>query len=222
MDPMTDAEFLAYVEAHAETPRALFTPEQVERLYQLAGLTVTWEGERGPLAIKPDMAKAILRIVSFSPLCRFYAGVAPDHAGRFFDDIVKFDDTHLEEVHDYIQWLFPVPEPSAFNPWAPLLTEADIQIFKTDVGLRAQAYRAFRRWYAFLQGNTHWCVPRDHNHLRITRVIRFLTLTEQDAEAQQLYSTASLMMVRNATNFPDTTLNYWKEALNPKPSWLKE
>lgn len=219
---MTDEEFIAYVRVHSETPRALFLPEQVERLYRLAGLEVKWAGARGPLAIKSDMAQAILRLVPFSPLCRFYAGVTPDHRDRFFDDILEFSDEDFEGVHDYIQWLFPVPEPSMFNPWAPLLSEADIQVFKTDAEMRAQAYRAFRRWLQFLSNNPHWCVPRDHNHLRITRVIRFLTLTDQGSEAQQLFQTAVEMMGKHSPSFPEQTRFYWEEALNLKPAWLEE
>ncbi len=34
---MNDSEFLGYCEIHSETPRALFSPKSVYRLYQLAG-----------------------------------------------------------------------------------------------------------------------------------------------------------------------------------------
>ena len=60
-----------------------------------------------------------------SPLVRFYRGDAPDARGRTLDDILAWDDEQLEAVHDYIQWLFPLDEPSRFNPDAPLLTPAD-------------------------------------------------------------------------------------------------
>lgn len=219
---MTDEEFIAYVLAHSETPRALFLPKQVERLYRLAGLEVKWAGARGPLAIRLDMVKAIVRLIPFSPLCRFYAGVAPDHRDRLFEDILKFSDEDLEDVHDYIQWLFPLPEPSAYNPWAPLLSEADIANFKADPQLRQQAYKAFQRWFAYLEGNKHWCAPRDHNHLRITRVIRFLVLTDQVEEARQLHAKTEEMMLAHSPSFPDQTRYYWREALNPNPAWLTE
>lgn len=215
---MTDAEFISYVEAHSETPWKLFLPEQVERLYRLAGIEVKWTSSRGPLSIKSDMTKSILRLIPFSPLCRFYAGVAPDHKNRLFDDILGFSDMELENVHDYIQWLFPLPEPSAYNPWAPIMTKSDILNFKMDPQLRQQTYKAFRRWMAFLTCTTHWCAPTDHNHLRITRAIRFLTLIDQPEEAELLASTASDMMRKHSSEFLETTEAYWKDALKLSPA----
>ena len=56
-----------------------------------------------------------------SPVVAFYRGEMPDSQGRRLADIQAWDDERLEIVHDYIQWLFPLPERSAFNPKAPLL-----------------------------------------------------------------------------------------------------
>ena len=60
----------------------------------------------------------------------FYLGTRPDTEGRFLKDLWSWSDRDLEEVHDFIQWLFPLPEPSQFNPDAPLLTAEDIAAFK--------------------------------------------------------------------------------------------
>ncbi len=35
-------------------------------------------------------------------------------------EIWAWDDAALEDGHDFIQWLFPLPEPSAFVDDAPL------------------------------------------------------------------------------------------------------
>ena len=45
----------------------------------------------------------------------FYSGTEPDHRGRYLHEIQRWSDDQLEKVHDYIQWLFPLPEPS--SPW---------------------------------------------------------------------------------------------------------
>ena len=50
-----------------------------------------------------------------SALITFYRGSGTDHAGRRIDEILSWDDAALESVHDYIQWLFPLDEPSRFN-----------------------------------------------------------------------------------------------------------
>lgn len=54
----------------------------------------------------------------------FYLGTGTDHRGRTLWQIVQKSDAWIEETHDYIQWLFPLSEPSQFNPHAPILTEA--------------------------------------------------------------------------------------------------
>lgn len=54
-------------------------------------------------------------------LILFTLGQGTDHAGRFFHDILALDNFWLEHTHDYIQWLFPIPEAGRFNGFAPVL-----------------------------------------------------------------------------------------------------
>ena len=42
------------------------------------------------------------------------------------DDLQTQTPEGLERTHDYIQWLFPLPERSSANPDAPRLSSADI------------------------------------------------------------------------------------------------
>ena len=84
-----------------------------------------------------------------SPLLAFYRGAGPDAAGRTIDEIWAFDHRQLEMVHDFIQWLFPLPEPSRFNPDAPLLTAADMAAFRAAPALRARALRSLDLMLAF-------------------------------------------------------------------------
>jgi hypothetical protein len=51
-----------------------------------------------------------------SRLLDFYRGVGADTEGRRLEDILAWPDDDLEEVHDFIQWLFPLPEPSRASP----------------------------------------------------------------------------------------------------------
>jgi Opioid growth factor receptor (OGFr) conserved region len=46
-----------------------------------------------------------------------------DSEGRKLAEIWAWDFEELECAHDYIQWLFPLMEVSAFNPDAPLVNE---------------------------------------------------------------------------------------------------
>ncbi len=64
-----------------------------------------------------------------SPIIGFYNGTESDHRGRYPREIQEWPDDQLESVHDYIQWLFPLPEPSGFNVAAPVLTRESIRDF---------------------------------------------------------------------------------------------
>ena len=84
-----------------------------------------------------------------SPLVQFYAGAAADARGRMIAVLWSWDDERLESVHEYIQWLFPLPEPSRFNDGAPLLTRADIAAFAARAELRDNLRRSLGRMLAF-------------------------------------------------------------------------
>ena len=56
------------------------------------------------------------RNMSSSRIVDFYAGVAPDHRGRSLAQLQSQSLSALETNHDYIQWLFPLPERSSAIP----------------------------------------------------------------------------------------------------------
>lgn len=166
-----------------------------------------------------------------SPLLEFYRGAAPDSAGRTLAAIWEWDDDRLEAVHNYIQWLFPLPEPSAFNYHAPLLTADDIAAFHRDAQLRANLRRSFERILQFfglamagaeiVDGpNLAARIPdvwggQNHNWLRITRVLRCVTLLGLPDEAAALFRW--LERCHQQRRFPDLAMSfpYWQEAVAP-------
>jgi hypothetical protein len=85
-----------------------------------------------------------------SQLVDFYRGEGTNPEGRSLIDIWAWPDDDLEAVHDFIQWLFPLPEPSRFNPDAPLLTEEDIGAFRSGPLLQANLMKSFERILGFL------------------------------------------------------------------------
>ena len=62
--------------------------------------------------------------MTVGPIVTFLEGEGPDDRGRSLFDVLAFDDAALERNHDFIQWLFPLPEPSSAVPDAPVLTLA--------------------------------------------------------------------------------------------------
>jgi Opioid growth factor receptor (OGFr) conserved region len=164
-----------------------------------------------------------------SHLLDFYRGESTDTEGRFLKDIWAWNDSELEFVHDFIQWLFPLPEPSRFNHDAPLLTEEDIAAFKTDPLVQANLRKSSERILAFLglavddrgkvvegpnfaaRGRDVWTYP-NHNWLRITRIIRCLRLTGRQTEAAALFERLKVFFDSQRFPIPADTFRYWTEA----------
>jgi hypothetical protein len=155
-------------------------------------------------------------------LLEFYRGTGTDIRGRTFDDILAFSDDEMEKVHDFIQWIFPLPETSFWNPDAPLLTPEDIAAFSESspdhLILIHQVSLACARYMQFLANTESWRRPTDHNHLRITRALRFLTLAGNTGLAHLLHA----YCVDAHPGLPDRTLWFWAEAQKESPAYLTE
>jgi hypothetical protein len=165
-----------------------------------------------------------------SDLLDFYRGEGTDAEGRYLKEIWTWQDDELEEVHDFIQWMFPLPEPSQFNPDAPLLTEQDIAAFNSDPALLANLIKSFERILGFLgfslagdgrvvEGDNFtarvpdvWAVP-NHNWLRITRILRSLTLLGMESQAHALYERLSAFHTSRQFPIPANTFRYWTDAV---------
>jgi hypothetical protein len=165
-----------------------------------------------------------------SRLQDFYRGQGTDTERRLLKSIWTWDDGEIEEVHDFIQWLFPLPEPSQFNPDAPLLTEEDIEAFKSDPVLQANLTKSFHRILGFLglslradgkvvEGDNFpvrlhdvWAMP-NHNWLRISRILRSMTLLGMEAHAKALFDRLVAYYRSKRFPIPADTLRYWTDAV---------
>ncbi|HTU88525.1 MAG TPA: opioid growth factor receptor-related protein [Gemmataceae bacterium] len=163
-----------------------------------------------------------------SQLVNFYRGEATDSAGRSLHDIWSWNDEDWEEVHDFIQWLFPLPEPSRFNADAPLLAPKDIAAFRSDELLRANLRKSFARALTFLglslaedgavvEGANFaarigevWAAP-NHNWLRITRILRSLRIVGLTTESANLYRRLEVFYHSGRFPIPADTFRYWTE-----------
>jgi hypothetical protein len=169
------------------------------------------------------------------PILGFYSGVEPDHRGRYLREIQQWPDEPLESVHDYIQWLFPLPERSGFNVSAPVLTPQSIQEFWTRPDLRGNLRDSFLRMMNFygLEARASeqvtvrlaphfatkaakWLSPGNHNHLRITRILRCLTVLGLEAEANAFFN-CLCQIYEDEQNKPspaisEETMGYWRKA----------
>jgi len=146
------------------------------------------------------------------PIVAFLEGEGTDGSGRTVFDVLAMSDAALERTHDFIQWLFPLPEPSGAVPDAPVLGPDDIQAIRDSEVAPIALAGAMERMAAFYRSTHDWLMPNDHNHLRITRIIRSLRLLAGDAEADAFR--AAILARVEATRAPISlrSLGYWETA----------
>ena len=117
-------------------------------------------------------------------LVAFLNGEGTDYKGRCLLDIWNFDDNEIEQTHDYIQFMFPLAEKSGSYFNAPILSLEDIKAIRLSEVAQANLKKSAEWYLGFLGRNDHWIKSYDHNHLRITRVIKSIRLliSEKDAD----------------------------------------
>ncbi|QIX01107.1 hypothetical protein AMS68_006624 [Peltaster fructicola] len=162
------------------------------------------------------------------------AATGSDPRGRKLNDILAWPDRDLEYSHDYIQNLFPLPEGSAFNHAIWIVSEKDYEAFRQRPELRSSFSKAFDRICTFYglkceagpdsngalrvvrasdfdEAKGVWLSRFNHNHLRITRILRSLRvlgLSEQAAAYHAFLQTDSEVIARVSP----TSRMYWKRA----------
>jgi hypothetical protein len=161
--------------------------------------------------------------------------VGCDQRGRFLQQVLEWPDDELEGTHDYIQWLFPLEERSGFNVSAPVLDAGTIQEFRSRVELQRNLRGAFVRMLAFYglemvespatvirpspyfaQRSENWLVENNHNHLRITRILKCLRILGLKSEAEAFFEClAGIYNGEVGSRFPrisDETFWFWRSA----------
>ena len=166
-------------------------------------------------------------------LLDFYEERGADHRGRMLSDIHRFPVGMLEHEHDFIQWLFPLRTASPVNPNAPTVTERDIARFRSDDALRAALQRSFelmadfyglrmsasdgvitvRRGETFDQRAENWLTPGNHNFLRITRILRSLTILGQEDLASAFLECLTTVFADYGGIIGARTWRFWNAAL---------
>lgn len=142
----------------------------------------------------------------------FLEGAGADARGRTLADVLAFDDAALEWTHDFVQWLFPLTEPSGAVADAPVLTAGEVAAIRGSADAQGGLAAATRRMAEFYAATGDWLAPHDHNHLRITRIIRSLRLLRDDATADAFR--AAILARVEATRAPISarSRDYWMAA----------
>jgi len=162
-------------------------------------------------------------------LVEFYLGEVPDDLGRRLSDYWSWDCQRLEDVHDFIQWMFPLAEPSPVNPSAPTLDAATIAEFRCNPTIQQNLLKSLDvmlDFYGFTLDRSqktitaavyfkgrarNWLSRNNHNHLRITRILKCLMLCGLDDYALAFH--AVLVQVARPDKVSSATLRFWEDAV---------
>jgi len=175
-----------------------------------------------------------------SRLLDFYFGVGTDDRGRYLKEMLQWPDAQLEEVHDYIQWMFPLAERSGFNIHAPALKPPEISEFRSNPELRQNLKASFIRilgFYGLILSGSHplkvkralhfkeaslnWISAGNHNHLRITRILKSLLTLGLEEEALAFYDCLEDIYgaecAKSSPDISEATFSFWQRAVNVGP-----
>ncbi|KAG0137866.1 opioid growth factor receptor conserved region-domain-containing protein [Tuber indicum] len=163
-----------------------------------------------------------------SEIVRFYTDKSTDHRNRTLSEILSSTNSELERSHDYIQTLFPLPEPSPYNPLAPTIDSTAAAAFRSSLALRLALRSSLRRMLSFYGFDTavnaggelvisrgdgwgsrsaFWRKRFNHNHLRITRIIRCLRVLGCEGDARRFYRAVS-----RSEGVGGRSLVFWRRA----------
>lgn len=162
-----------------------------------------------------------------SPLLGYYSGQGTDGKGRTLAEVQALDHNRMEYYHDFIQWMFPLRQASAYNSGAPVLTDDDARAFHERPELRENLRGSFIAFLGFLGliFDAEACVvaeapggPRrkifaipNHNWLRITRVLLCLKTLGLDDECRAFFEYLQGIHERQGQVSAET-FDYWRDA----------
>jgi hypothetical protein len=167
----------------------------------------------------------------FARLLAYYDGTGVDSRGRTIEQVLAFPFATMEASHDYIQWLFPLDAPSGVTPDAPLAGPDCQRFFAEDPTRAIRLRRAFERmldFYGLLLVHAEapqvvkgphfheraaiWLTPGNHNFLRLTRILKSLTLLGAGELAAALFWCLEAIYAGDSSTIGETTFGYWRRA----------
>ncbi|KAK3680367.1 hypothetical protein LTR37_021293 [Vermiconidia calcicola] len=144
---------------------------------------------------------------------------AKDPQGRTLQDILYYNEDEIEDCHDFIQHMFPLPEPSRVQD--RMLDFYGFEMNENgDWDLTATCRREEAQWWKKplitpregfdLDAPNTWRIRSSHNHLRLTRIIRSLRVLGLEVPAQHLHR--ALLVNDPAKEVCESTRMYWARA----------
>ena len=148
-------------------------------------------------------------------IIRFLEGKEKDFQGRLIKDIWNYSDREKENIHDFIQVLFPLDQQSRNSSNKFFIDDKAIIPAIRKSELAQLNFKQSCEWFlGFLDRNPKWQKGYDHNQLRITRIIKSLNLLSSYENALAFYQ-SMVRLIKDDHSISQTTYDYWVEALKP-------
>ena len=147
-----------------------------------------------------------------SQLVAFLEGSGTDSRSRRLVDIWQFDDDEIEYTHDFIQWIFPLREASGSNFSAPTLLVSEVDFIRSSAECQQNLETSASWILAFFKRSEEVAQFTNHNHLRVTRIIKSLRLLHSDQLADQFKQAILAMIQAKGARINPITVAFWLES----------
>ncbi|KAL7276689.1 hypothetical protein RUND412_000306 [Rhizina undulata] len=174
---------------------------------------------------------------------KFYHDTIAGPSGLHFTKLCGLDDEELDDLDSYIEWLFPLPCPSAYAPGAPSLTKDTAVAFRKQSELRFRMRTAFIRMlelYGFRRTKENgkvkivprrhakyeWASVHDKHHRLIFRILYSLRFFGMSEEAWAFHAALNSYCDKHEEDGPsEFSRNSWDiaaaaELITSTPSFL--
>ena len=99
-------------------------------------------------------------------------------------------------------------------PGVPTLSAEDVEAIRASEVARANLEQSANWYLGFLKRNNHWIKPYDHNHLRITRVIKSLRLLLSKEIAERFLNSVFDITGDRVDVVRQDAIGFWKSGVN--------
>lgn len=173
-------------------------------------------------------------------LLNFFKGNYKDRNNPSVREVLGFNHQELENNHDFIQWLFPTDQSSRFNPTAPVASGNTILTLRKDRAVSERIDEGLEKMLEFYgladkagriavragkeKHVDGWLDHRSHHCLRMTRMLRSLSLFGKNAQAAKLFTFLSdrvRQLPEGQRARLQKSLEHWRNALS-KPVQLTD
>ena len=129
----------------------------------------------------------------------FLEGASANGEGLTLAQIWEFDDEQIERNHSFIQWVFPTDLKSGSNNLSAVLSVTELEMLQNNDAIARNIEKSISWFLSFLSKYNHWITNYNHNHLRVSRIIRSTALLHSVELAKWFMDTVIEMAAHDKT-----------------------